>query len=263
METNYQPHLYMICYPNSALVLSHLEPEKFGFRYSYGSCSHYSGKLIFAEIDINYRHPFFPIDEALEHFTPHPNGEPKATKYVSCYRVLEFMDVDAVQVLYLCNSDGTTYALKPGVYEPDTKDQDLRVFAELRPLTMMTLAKYDMREFGRHFVQENRFLHVPRLMFMQVELDIDQFLREFDMDPFNAPPLEGIHPSKLRDAILDLRNRRDKFMKGLTLDTVFTSNSYRKIQKGIMLIDAEKERFFPMPSLEQIEKENLRFWKNM
>lgn len=253
----------MICYPNSSLVLSHLSPDKFGFRYSYGSASHYSGKLIFAEIDINFRHPFFPIDEALASLEPHPNGEPKATKYVSCYRVLEFVDIDAVQTIYLCNADGETYPLKPGPYEPIEDQQNLKIFAELRPLTMLTLAKYNMQEFGRHFVRENRFLHVPKLMFMKMHLDIDEFLRAFDMDPFITPPLAGVHPSKLRDAILDMRNRPDKYMKGLTLDTAFSNNSYRKINRGIMLTDATHERFFPMPPLEEIEQNNLRFWKNM
>ena len=55
MSTEHQPQLYMIVYPNCALVLSHLRPEDFGFRYNYGSSSFYSGILIFAELDINYR----------------------------------------------------------------------------------------------------------------------------------------------------------------------------------------------------------------
>jgi len=75
MTTQFQPHLYMICYPNSSLVLSQLSPDNFGFRYSYGSASFYSGKLIFAEIDINYRHPYFRIDEALERLQPHPGWQ--------------------------------------------------------------------------------------------------------------------------------------------------------------------------------------------
>ncbi len=34
MNTQYTPHLYMICYPNSSLVLSQLSPQDFGFSYN-------------------------------------------------------------------------------------------------------------------------------------------------------------------------------------------------------------------------------------
>ena len=73
MSKKYKPHLYMICYPNAALVLSQLAPEEFGYRYNYGSANYYAGKLIFAEIDIHYRHPYFRIDETLENFKAHPD----------------------------------------------------------------------------------------------------------------------------------------------------------------------------------------------
>ena len=51
----YQKHLYMICFPINALVASQLDAEKFGEHYTTGSSKHFSGKVIFAEIDINFR----------------------------------------------------------------------------------------------------------------------------------------------------------------------------------------------------------------
>ena len=105
MTNNYEPHLYMICYPNSSLVLSQLTPDDFGFRYSYGSASFYSGKLIFAEIDINYRHPYFRIDEALEQLKPHRMGDPRrpnTSLAIGCLNI----DIDAIKTLYIANSDG-------------------------------------------------------------------------------------------------------------------------------------------------------------
>ena len=58
MNTHYEPHLYLILYPNSALVLSQLSPQDFGARYNYGSASFHAGKLVFAEVDINYRNDY-------------------------------------------------------------------------------------------------------------------------------------------------------------------------------------------------------------
>ena len=260
---HYEPHLYMVCYPNAALVLSQLEPEDFLFRHCYGSTSYHSGKLIFAEIDINYRHPYFKIDEALAGLKPHEDGSPKASKYISSYRILEHIEIDAVERLFLVNSDGTYYPLEPGVYEPDKDTDDLHVYAAITPLTMLTLSRFNMREFGQWFTGENKYLSVPRLLYLKLHLDIDRFLTTFEANPFAPPPIEGVHPSKLRDAILELRDRPDKTVKGLTLDTVFTKQSYLAIQNGVMLMDSEHEKFFPMPSLEEIEKNNLRFYKSM
>lgn len=259
----YDPHLYMVCYPNAALVLSQLEPEDFLFRFCYGSTSYHSGKLIFAEIDIDYRDPYFLIDEALKTLKPHEDGTPKASKYISSYRILEHIDIDAVQRVFLVNADGTYYPLEPGPYKPSKRDEDLHLYAEITPLSMITLSSLDVRDFGRWFTGQNKYLSVPRLLYMKLKLDIDDFLTTFELNPFAPPPIEGIHPSKLRDAILDLRSRPDKTMKGLTLDTTFTKQTFRSIDGGLMLMDAEKEKFFPMPSLREIEKNDLRFYKSM
>ena len=177
MQTAYQPHLYMICYPNSALVLSHLSPQHFGAKYNYGSATYYTGKLVFAEIDINYRHPYFRIDEALKGLKPHADGNPKATKYISSYRVLEHVDIDAIQVLYLANADGTSFPLEEKPYKPVRSDNILRVYAEIDPVRVMTLSRLSMREFGEWFTDPNNIIAVPRLLYTQVTLDIPAFLR--------------------------------------------------------------------------------------
>lgn len=259
----YTPHLYMICYPNEALVLSHLEYEQFAYRYCYGTTSYHSGKLIFAEIDINYRNDYFKIDEALDVMKPHDDGGPKASKYVSSYRILEHIEIDAVQTLFLVNGDGSCFPLSPGKYDPKEEDSDLHIYAEITPLSMLTLANYNMQEFGTYFTGENPLLSVPRLLYLQLSLDFNLFLSTFRDNPFAPPPIEGVHPSKLRDAILELKTRDDKFVKGLTLDTALSKQSYRLIKGGIMLMDSTQEKFFPMPDLKTIESKNLRFYRSM
>lgn len=263
MSQNYQTHMYMICYPSAALVLSQLGPEEFGFRYNYGSASYYAGKLIFAQLDINFRHPYFKIDEAMKEMKPHPDGSPKATKYVSSYRILEHIDLSAIQVLYLANSDGTSYPLYPGDYTTLPSQKDLRIYAEITPVNMLTLAKFSMRDFGRWFTSPENIIHVPRILYTQVSLDIDTFLSDFERNPLMPSPLEDVHPSKLRDAILDLRGREEKYVKAITLNTSFHKESYRKIRHGFMFADAHGQKFFPMPELNQVEQENLRFYRGM
>ena len=263
MYADYPAHLYLILYPNSALVLSQLSPKDFGTRYNYGSATFHPGKLVFAEVDINYRDPYLRIDEALRNFHAHDDGTPKATKYVSSYRVLEHVAIDAIKTLYIANADGTSYALHDKPYEPVKSDNILRVYAEISPVRVLTLARLSMREFGQWFTDPKNIIAVPRLLYAQITLDIPAFLSDFEKNPFNPPPLEGVHPSKLRDAILDLQNREDKLFKGLTLDTSFSKESYRRIRHGFMFKDAEQEKFFPMPKLSEIENTNLRFFKGM
>jgi hypothetical protein len=61
---NFQKHLYQILYPNQALIASQLGPQDFARHYLVGSIRHYNGKLVFAEINPDFRNPYFAIDEA-------------------------------------------------------------------------------------------------------------------------------------------------------------------------------------------------------
>jgi hypothetical protein len=128
---------------------------------------------------------------------------------------------------------------------------------------MLTLAKFNMRDFGLWFTDPENSISVPRLLYAQVNLNVDEFLVNFETNLLIKSPLEGVHPSKLRDAVLDLREREDKYIKAITLDTSFTKESYRRIRHGFMVADQEKQKFFPMPPMAEIEKNDYRFYRGM
>ena len=73
--------LYAIMHPNYALVASMLPPAEFGKHYTLGSSRFFHGQVIYAEIDVNYRHPYFPIDRYLDEARPNADGSPKG---ISC-----------------------------------------------------------------------------------------------------------------------------------------------------------------------------------
>jgi len=86
----FRKHLYVILFPNEALVASELGPEAFGRHYAVGSPRHFSGKVIFAEVDVNFRHPYFNIDAYLQQTT---TGKPQkefgfTRNFVRCDRWL-------------------------------------------------------------------------------------------------------------------------------------------------------------------------------
>src|SRR5512137_2121011 len=109
--SEFQKHLYLILHPNEALVASQLSPEEFGSHYSIGSPRHFTGKVIFAEVDINFRTEFLRIDDYLAQVKPHADGSPKRTKFVKSYRVLEHIDLAALKKLYLVTTDGAVLGL--------------------------------------------------------------------------------------------------------------------------------------------------------
>src|SRR5512135_2455019 len=103
---DYPKHLYMIVFPINALVASQLRPEDFAQHYAVGSAKHFRGKVIFAEVDVNFRHPYFEIDHYLSLTVPHPDGLPKKTKFISSYAVLEHVDLKSLRHLYLVTTNG-------------------------------------------------------------------------------------------------------------------------------------------------------------
>lgn len=260
----YAKHLYLILYPNPSLVASQYNPQQFARHYISGSTRYYDGKVIFAEVDINYRHPHFAIDEGLEQLVPHEDGRPKATKFISIYRVLEHIDFDAIQRLYLTSPEAAILELEPATEDVKTREPGiLRIFAEITPLRMLVLTKLDIIEFGKSITIKNDMRSVPALFYTQLEFDTDSFIRDFEGNPLMHPPIPGLHPSKLRDAIFELKVAHNKTSKGLALDSSFDKIPYRFIRHGFMFSAGDKYKFFQMPPNREIEEANYKFWKSM
>lgn len=260
----YEKHLYLILYPSRALVASQLTPEQFAKHYQIGSSKHYVGKVIFAEVDINYRHKFFNIGEVLEGLVPHSDGRPKATKYICSYRVLEHIDYDAIRDLFLVNTSGKTLKLTQKEYDKEHQPGFCRTFAQINPLTMLALTTYTPEEYGKYITAKDHSIGAPKLFFTQIELPTDEFLRDFEENSFVSPPFAFIHPAKLRDAILEVENSNGKKpIKGVSLRSDLECISYNKIRHGFWFASATKSLFYPMPSMAEIERDNYDFYRTM
>ena len=141
-----QHRMYHILYPNQALIASSLDPEAFGKHYQIGSHRHYEGKVIFCEIDRDFRHDYFDIDSAMKQLTPHEDGRPKATKYISSFRVLEHIDFAAVKDLYLISATGGCLRLSRQPYDKTHQPGHLRCFAQITPMNMLVLSALNAEE---------------------------------------------------------------------------------------------------------------------
>ncbi len=259
----YDSHLYQILAPNPALVASQLDPEAFAKHYTSGSIRYYAGKVVFAEIDLKFRHPYFKIDEALASLTPHPDGRPKATKFISTYRVLEHIDINAIERVILATPEGYTLELQAASYDKTHEEGFLRIYAEIAPLRMLVMSRLDFPAFGKYITAPDFPKGAPKQFYTQIELDIEHFLQEFEDRPTMHPPIPGLHPSNLRAAIMELRADPAKGTKGLRLDSGFESIPYKLIRHGFMFASQDVTRFFPMPTRAQIEATNYPFWRAM
>jgi hypothetical protein len=259
----YENRLYLLLHPSAALIGSQYGPEDLARHYTVGPTRHYRGKIIFAELDVGFRNPYFPIDQALSELRPHEDGRPKATKFVSSYRVLEHVDFGALGSLYLSTAEGYLMQLEAAPYSGQGSEDGPSIYAEITPLHMLVLSMMDFVEFGAFITDPASSIGAPRFFYTQLNLDLREFLQSYERNPFMPPPIPNLHPSVLRDAIHELQTVGYKKNKGLSLRSNLDAVSYRLIRSGFMFASREERRFYPMPSAKEIEKRSLKFWRSM
>jgi hypothetical protein len=262
MTMEHAKRLYMILYPNNALVGSMLPPDQFAIHYQVGSNRYYSGKLIFAEIDTAFRDPYFPIEWGLEALVPHADGRPKSTKFISSYRVLEHIDFKYVKNLYLATQEGVCLELKREDYDATRDGTGLRIFGELSPVRLVVLSTYTSAELANYITTPGNPKGCPKIFFTQIDVNVEEFVQQFRENPFIAPPVPAVHPSKLRDAVEELVREKKK-VKGLSLNTSMGSMSFKKIANGFWMAAQNEIVFFRMPTPAEIEETNYKFFKSM
>jgi hypothetical protein len=260
---NHDKHLYMVIHPNHALIASQMDPAQFAKHYTQGSTRYFEGRLIFVEVDPAYRHPYFHIDHAFDELKPHEDGRPKATKFISSYRTMEHVDFDALGKLYYCNSLGDFVELEAADYDPKMRGDEMRIILEVNPIKMMVLTKYNFLEYAKFITDPDMPKGAPRMFYAQLEFNVDDFLKEFQDNPFIRCFVPGIHPARLREAILEVRSKPGKNTKGLSLDCPVDRISYKFLRHGFMFASKDKTKFYPLLSLEEVEKTYYKFWKNM
>ncbi len=259
---NYETRIYMVLYPNAALIASQYDPDMFARHYTSGSSRHYSGKVVFAEVDPAYRHAYFDIDNILKDLRPHEDGRPKATKFISSYRVLEHVELSAIGKLHLSTEEGHCIDLERGESDVAHKES-VRVYAEIEPMHMLVMSKLNPREFGAYITDPGNPKSAPKQFYTQLNIDLEEFLAEFEHNPFKPSPVTALHPSTIRDAFIELMSKPEKRSKGLALDSNLDSISYRLLKHGFTFATKGESIFYPLPSHRDIEARNLKFWRTM
>ncbi len=261
--SDYQKHLYLILFPNEALVASQLTPEEFGNHYSIGSARHFMGKVIFVEVDINYRHEYLQIDDTLKSTESGIPGRPKRTKFVKSYRVLEHVDFSALEKLYLVSTDGGVLGLEKAQQPADYGDQHVRLYQEICPLRLLVASSLDPRQFGRYITEETWSKGAPKIFFTKYDIDVAATVANNEVRAFNMGPLPNVNPTNLPTALKELHEDPTKKTKTVSLNPNLDFVSYKAIKHGFWFSHGANTVFYRMPSLDELHQKHYSWWRRL
>lgn len=248
-------HLYLSLIPE-ALIASMLTPEEFGVYYAVGTTKKARGQAIFFEVDPDFRHDYFRIEEGIRRCVPHEDGSPKASIYISVYRVLEHVPLDALMRLYLVTADGRVLALDASDAMPASAE-GLHLYQEIAPVSPLVVSSLGPRAFYELIVKNpNILLRLPVICF--AELRLGELAR--DPEHGNLADLPYSRVDHLRQCLTALGTKTvDAKMVNRTESATF---SYRTIKSGLFVGNEADLLFFPIPSPRELRADHYRWWRS-
>ena len=247
-------HLYLSLIPE-ALITSMLTPEEFGVYYAVGSQKKSRGQAIFFEIDPKFRSDFFDVQAAVERCVPHDDGSAKQSVYVSVYRVLENIPLNALQKLYLTTNDGRTLALDQGAMPKES--EDLHLYREIAPVPPLVVSTLGPKGFYELIVTDPiSLVKLPAVCFTELRLGA---LAE---DPVNGDggdlPYHNI--DHLRGCLADLQT---KFISTKMVDrTPANGIPYRTVKNGFFVGNQKKLIYYPLPTEKELVEKHYQWWRS-
>ncbi len=247
-------HLYFMCYQSEALVASHLDAEAFGAYMAVGTQKHTSGNLVFFEIDPNLSSTYFQLPAAKERCAVHADGSPRRSKYLSIYRVLEHLPLEAFLKLYLVTRDGRVLSLDPAPYDAKLNAQGVNLYTELAPASPRVVSLLSPPDFTAFITNQANSVSVPRILFADS-------LIEKDPDGTLAGYLPYDNPHHIMDCVRDIEAKPAKKTKTVERNPRLGA-FYRTIGRGFFLGDATGIKYFPYPSRDQMDDKHHLWWRS-
>ncbi|MCB8925266.1 MAG: hypothetical protein H6652_06520 [Ardenticatenaceae bacterium] len=248
-------HLYFSLIPE-ALIASMLPPDEFGTYYAVGTHKKLHGQAMFIELDPDFRHEFFKIDAGIERCVPHPNGMPKRSVYISTYRVLEHVPVEAMQKLYLVTSYGEVLGLDPSPTLPGKLDE-LNMYQEIAPVHPLVVSTLNPKQYYEFLTQNpNSLVHFPAVCF--VDLQLGELAEDPEHGAIRDLPYGFIH--HLRECLLEVRGKQIHSKIVNRVESV--EYPYRMIKNGIYLGNGDNFVYYPLPSRDELRGKYYRWWRS-
>jgi hypothetical protein len=250
-------HLYLSLLPE-ALIVSQLSPEEFGTYYAVGSEKKSRGQAMFFEVDLDFRNPYFRMEEALARCKPHEDGSPKSSIYVSVYRVLEHIDLEALKMLYLTTMDGRTLGLKAGEYcVNEHENGGLHLYQEIVPVSPLVVSRLDPLGFYDMIVKNpTSLITIPAICFTELqlgELAYDPVMGISDHLPYG-------NSDHLRQCLTEVKT---KYISTKMVDRISSPVvQYRTVKNGFFVGNQSSLKYFALPSQQELRSENYRWFRS-
>ena len=246
-------HVYLSMTPES-LVASHLPPVEFGNYLATGTQKRLRGQAIFLELN-PAKMPDLPIDYMNQKLVPYANGEPKRSLYLSIYRVLEKIPIEAMLNLYLVTDDGKVLELK-SVPFPLDKQEIAHLYQQFNPISTRVASKLSPPEFITFLTDTKKPVSAPSIF--MVELKLNKLARHPDA-PIHDLPYPN--PDHLKDCLAVLMLSEHRLTK--TVIRQFKGElSYRTIKTGFFVGNKDDQLYYAFPSLDELEGPYYSWWRS-
>ena len=249
-------YIYLTCNPE-ALVASMLPPCNFGHYLSTGTKKRNKGQSIFFEIDLAKIEHLIDTESLNKRCVAKPDCSPKSSVYLSVYRVLETIPVEALKSLYLTTDHGVVLELKQAAYDKSNETQNaLHLYQELCPVNPLVTSSFPPSAFLKRLTDRSIPIVLPKLFFVELKLG------ELATDPLSGSAEHLPYPfiGHLRDCLEIIRGEYEKHMK--TVSRIFTGELlYRTIDTGFYVGEKDNMAFYPYPKMAELEKINYNFFR--
>jgi hypothetical protein len=214
------------------------------------------GQAIFFEIAPDFRTDALPIEEGMQRCYPHEDGTPKRSVYISVYRALEHISLDAILKGYLVTQDGRILPIEQADACPaDTAG--LHLYQEIAPVHPLVVSTLGPQEFFELIVRTPMsLLTLPAVAF--AELKLGELADNPEYGSVGNLPYANI--DHLRQCLVDLRTKtvHTKMVDRLSP----AAFPYRMLKTGLFVGNAEKLLCFPLPSQEELRTKHYRWWRS-
>ena len=248
-------YTYLSVTPES-LVVSMLPPVEFGNYLAVGTKKRASEQAIFFQLKPDFKSDGFDMQKAVEKCVPHKDGQPKHSVYVSAYRVLERIPIEAFESLWLVTRDGLPFELKQGTLPTEFKKGG-HLYQELCPFNPLIASLLDPVQFCKFITDPRVSISVPKICF--IELQLGDIMANMDKDTIWNLPYQNV--KHLRDCLLELTENPQKVTK--TVDRIHSQRlPYRCIETGIFVGNHDKVLYYPFPSADEMETKHHQWWRS-
>ncbi len=242
METRF----YLSIFPLEALIASQLPPEQFAQYMATGRKNGSYEKLVFIEIEGGFGR-FFDWKHAEENCVRHEDGEPKHSLWMSVYRTLENVPLEAMKEIYLVTNDGRSLKVAPRKYEEPSVARKYWVYQELCPIRPLVVSAYDPATFSEHMTHKDVQVSVPKIAFCDLKvINFDNL-----EDTGNVGSVYDTNLDHLKACIQSVTSAEVKKVKNVERSRT-ESFGYQTINQGIYVGEGRNVVEYKLPSMDEI-----------